>query len=196
MLPWTILEEQFPVRNVAVSIIGNGVISLLWQLRCYCNPDHNNFSPLSKTTVVAIFPNVCLWLRKLCSNFAGIDPEKLYRATFICQYGLCCCIVWPSFQFDCFVNIWATCKNFLGKWFTAPPPPLPTPGKKLAQYFYRHFLKQNELTTARCLEIRTECTTNKQQHRYIYTSKKGLTVCELIPEISPTFKNWLILRLH
>ena len=21
----------------------------------------------------------------------GIDPEKLYRATFICQDGLCCC---------------------------------------------------------------------------------------------------------
>lgn len=22
---------------------------------------------------------------------------------------------------DCFVKIWATCENFLGKWFTAPP---------------------------------------------------------------------------
>ena len=61
-------------------------------------------------------------VRSLCSNLSGIDPEKLYRATFICQYGLCCCIVWPSFLFDCFVKIWATCKNFLGKWFTAPPP--------------------------------------------------------------------------
>ena len=57
----------------------------------------------------------------LCSNLAGIDPEKLYRGTFICQDGLCCCIVWPSFLFDCFVKIWATCMNFLGKWFTAPP---------------------------------------------------------------------------
>ena len=27
----------------------------------------------------------------------------------------------PRF-FDCFVKIWATCKNCLGKWFTAPPP--------------------------------------------------------------------------
>ena len=71
------------------------------------------------------FPNACLWRRSLCSNLAGIDSEKLYRATFICQYGLCCCIVWPSFLFDCFVKIWATCKNFLGKWITAPP------GKKL-----------------------------------------------------------------
>ena len=30
-------------------------------------------------------------------------------------------MLWPSFLFDCFVKIWATCKNFLGKWFTAPP---------------------------------------------------------------------------
>ena len=55
-------------------------MSLLWQLRCHCNPDHNSFSSLSNTTVVAIFPNVCLWRRSLCSNLAGIDPEKLYRA--------------------------------------------------------------------------------------------------------------------
>ena len=53
-------------------------------------------------------------------NFTGIDPEKLYRATFICWHDLCCCIVWPSFLFVCFVKIWATCKNFLGKWFKAP----------------------------------------------------------------------------
>ena len=24
-------------------------------------------------------------------------------------------------SFDCFVKIWATCNNFLGKWFTVPP---------------------------------------------------------------------------
>ena len=55
-VPWTILEEQFPVpRNTAASKIGNSVISLLWQLRCHCNTDHNKFSSLSNTTVVAIF---------------------------------------------------------------------------------------------------------------------------------------------
>ena len=55
-LLWTILEEQFPVpRNTAASKIGNSVISLLWQLRCHCNTDHNKFSSLSNTTVVAIF---------------------------------------------------------------------------------------------------------------------------------------------
>ena len=48
------------------------------------------------TTVVAIFPNVCLWRRSLCSDLTlknSLDPEKLYRATFICQDGLCCCNV-------------------------------------------------------------------------------------------------------
>ena len=81
-LPWKILEEQFSVpRYTAASKIGNSVISLLWQLRCRCNPDHNKFSFLSNTTVVAIIPNLCLWRRSLCSNLGGIDPEKLYRAT-------------------------------------------------------------------------------------------------------------------
>ena len=80
-LPWTILEEQFPVpRYTAASKLDNSVISLLWQLRCRCNPDHNKFSSLSNTTVVAIFRNLCSWRRSLCSNVWGIDPEKLYRA--------------------------------------------------------------------------------------------------------------------
>jgi len=35
---WTILEGQFAVqRNTAAGKIGNGVISLLWQLRCHFN---------------------------------------------------------------------------------------------------------------------------------------------------------------
>ena len=80
-LPWMILEEQFPMPiYTVVSKIGNSVISLLWQLRCHCNLDHNNFSSLSDTTVVAIFQNLYLWRRSLSSNLGGIDPEKLYRA--------------------------------------------------------------------------------------------------------------------
>ena len=83
-LSWMILEEQFPVlRNTTASKIGNSIISLLWQLRCHCNPDHNKFSSLSNTTAVAIFPKLCLWRRSLCLNLGGIDPEKLYRATLI-----------------------------------------------------------------------------------------------------------------
>ena len=43
-LPWMIFEEQFLVpRYTAASKIGNSVITLLWQLRCRCKPDHNNF---------------------------------------------------------------------------------------------------------------------------------------------------------
>ena len=79
-----IFEEQFPVpRYTAASKIGNSVISLLWQLRCRCNPDHNKFSSLSNTTVVSIFPNLCLWRRSLRSNLGGIDLEKLHRATLM-----------------------------------------------------------------------------------------------------------------
>ena len=54
-------KEQFPVpRNTSESKIGKGVISLLWQLRCHCNPDHNKFSSLSNKTEQAIFPDFCL----------------------------------------------------------------------------------------------------------------------------------------
>ena len=82
-LPRTILEDQFPLpRYTAASKIGNSVFLLLRLLRCRCNRDHNKFKPLSNTTVVAIFHNLCLWARSLCSNLGDIDPEKLYRATF------------------------------------------------------------------------------------------------------------------
>ena len=71
-LPWTILEEQFLVpRYTAASKIGNSVILLLWQLRCRYKPDHNKFSSSSDTTVVAIFPKLCLWRCSLCSNLGG-----------------------------------------------------------------------------------------------------------------------------
>ena len=88
-LPWMIFEEQFPVpRYTAASKIGNSVISLLWQLRCRCKPDHNKFSSSSNTTVVAIFPKLCLWRCSLCSNLGGIVPEKLYWATLSSQTAI------------------------------------------------------------------------------------------------------------
>ena len=81
-LLWMILEEQFPVSiNNSVSKIGNSIISLLWQLQCHCNSDHNKFSSLSNTSAVTIFPKLCLCRRSLCSNLEGIGLEKLYRAT-------------------------------------------------------------------------------------------------------------------
>ena len=92
-LPWTILEEQFPVsRNNAANKIGYAVISLLWQLRSHCHPDHKKLSSLSNTIVVAIFPNLCLWRRNLFSNLGGIDPvsshhKGLFSALLIQEYG-------------------------------------------------------------------------------------------------------------
>ena len=38
--------------------------------------------------MMAIFPNLSLWRRRLYSNFGGIDPEKLYRATSECYTEL------------------------------------------------------------------------------------------------------------
>ena len=83
-LSWMIFEEQFPVlRYTAARKIGNSVISLPWQLRCHCNVDHNKFSSWSYTTVVSIFPKLCLWRCSLCSNLGGVDPQELYQATLI-----------------------------------------------------------------------------------------------------------------
>ena len=71
-----------------------------------------------------LISNVCLWRRSLRS-MVSIDPEKLYRATFICHFGPCCCVIWPLFLFDCFVKNWATWKKF---WAIGLPPTLGTRG--------------------------------------------------------------------
>ena len=85
-LPWTIVEEQFPApRNKAASKIGNGVISLLWQLRCRCNPDHNKFSSLSNTAVVVISKSVngdVVYVQ----TWGALIPKKSHRATLIWNY--------------------------------------------------------------------------------------------------------------
>ena len=71
------------------------------------------------TTDVAIFPNVCLWRRSLCSDLVltlknCIEPPSYARTAYVVA-------IWPSFLFDSFIKIWATCEIFLVKWFTAPP---------------------------------------------------------------------------
>ena len=54
------VKEEFPMlRNTTASKIGNGIISLLWQLWWHGNPDQNNFSSLANTAMVVIFPNLC-----------------------------------------------------------------------------------------------------------------------------------------
>ena len=47
-----------------------------------------------------------------------IEPPSYARTAYVVA-------IWPSFLFDSFIKIWATCEIFLGKWFTAPP------GKKI-----------------------------------------------------------------
>ena len=72
--------------------------------RCYDSSDVSailimtNF-PLYLIQQWQFFPTACLWRRS--SNLAGIDSEKLYRATLICQYGLFCCMALVSFRLFC-----------------------------------------------------------------------------------------------
>ena len=69
-------------------------------------------------------PNACLWRLSLCSNLAGIDSEKLYRTTFICQYGLFCCMALVSFRL--FYKNLGNLQEFFGQMDYRPP------GKKLS----------------------------------------------------------------
>ena len=64
----------------------------------------------------------------------GIDPEKLYRATFIRQCSLCCCNM-ALVSFRLFCKNWDGCENFLGKWFTTPSPPPPAKNFPYAYVF-------------------------------------------------------------
>ena len=92
--------------------------------RCYDNSDviatliMTNFH--LNTTVVAIFPNACLWRLSLYSNLVltlktnCIKPPSYVSTAYVV-------VIRPSFLSDSFVKIWATCDIFLGKWFTAPP---------------------------------------------------------------------------
>ena len=72
-------------------------------LRCHSNSDHNKFSSLSNTSEVAIIPNLCLWRCGLSLNVGGIDPKKLYRATFTegASFSHCfshCALRFPELQ--------------------------------------------------------------------------------------------------
>ena len=102
-LPWTILEEQFPVpRYTAASKIGNSVISLLCQVQCGCNPDRNKFSSLSNTTLVVIFQIFVYGDVVYAQTWEVLTLDKLYRATlrniafpqrnrknFVCELFIC-----------------------------------------------------------------------------------------------------------
>ena len=50
----------------------------------------------------------------------GIDPEKLYQATFICQYGLCCCNT-ALVSFRLFRKNLGHLREFFGQMVYRPP---------------------------------------------------------------------------
>ena len=52
----------------------------------------------------------------------GIDPEKLYRATLICQDGLCCCNM-ALISFRLFRKNLGILRDFFGQMVYRPPPP-------------------------------------------------------------------------
>ena len=62
----------------------------------------------------------------------GIDPEKLYRATFICQDGLCCCNM-ALISFRLFRKNLGNLHDFFGQ-MVYPLPPL----AKNFPYAYGH----------------------------------------------------------
>ena len=99
---------RFPVPRIIAEVlkIGNGghfvaindnsdVITALMMTNCHLN-----------TTVIAIFPNVCLRRRSLCSDLVltlenCIEPPSYARTAYVV-------VMWPSFLFDSFVKIWVT----------------------------------------------------------------------------------------
>ena len=89
------------------------------------------------------FPNACLWRRSLCSNLAGIDSEKLYRATFICQYGLFCCMALVSFRLFC-KNL-GNLQECFGQMDYRPPPPV-----KNCPYAYAPATSCKKLCSCEC----------------------------------------------
>ena len=93
--------------------------------RCYDSSDVSAILIITNFPLYLIqlwwqfFPNACLWRRSLCSNLAGIDSEKLYRATFICQYGLFCCMALVSFRL--FRRNLGNLQEFFGQMDYRPP---------------------------------------------------------------------------
>ena len=111
-------------RNIAASKIDNGVISLLWQILCHCIPDHDKFSSLSNKTVVAIFPNVCLWRRSYTQNWEILTLKNCYgiEQPSYASTAYVAALCGPRFFSTVrFVKIWATCENFFGQMVYRPP---------------------------------------------------------------------------
>ena len=108
----TVLEKNAPVNDFVrfpVPRIIAEVKQVMGSFRCYDSSNviatlmMTNFH--LNTTDVAIFPNVCLWRRSLCSDLVltlknRIEPPSYARTAYVVA-------IWPSFLFDSFVKIWA-----------------------------------------------------------------------------------------
>ena len=97
--------------------------------RCYDNSDviatlvMTNFH--LNTTVVAIFPNVCLWRHSLCSDLVltlknCTEPHSYATTAYVVR-------IWPSFSFRLFRKNLGNLRDVFGQTVFRPPPP---PGKK------------------------------------------------------------------
>ena len=86
-------------RNIAASKIGNGVISLLWQLRCHCIPDHDKFSSLSNKIFQMFVYGDAVTLR--IGRYWPWKTVSISNHLHMPVRPMLCCIVWPSFLFDC-----------------------------------------------------------------------------------------------
>ena len=95
--------------------------------RCYDNFDAiatlimTNFH--LNTTVVAIFPNVCLWQGSLCLNLLltlknCTEPPSYDSTAYVVS-------IWPLFLFDPFTKNLGKLREFFGQMVYRPPPPHP-----------------------------------------------------------------------
>ena len=173
--------------------------------RCYdnsdvidCIPDHEKFSSLSNKTVVAKFPNVCLWRRSYAQRIGRYWPWKTVavsshlhmpvRPMLLHRMALVSFRLYVSGNFG---QIRATCENFLGKWFTTPP------GKNsrtpMVQRTRVKFMFANKL--APIWKAARKCKSWARFDFYVYarpsihcliifTSKNYATV-EILPLVSP-----------
>ena len=104
------------------------VKQVMASFRCYDNSDviatliMTNFH--LNTTVVAIFPNACLWRHSLYSNLVlTLKTDCVKPSSYICQYGLCCCNM-ALLSFRLFRKHLGNLRDIFGQMVYRPPPRL------------------------------------------------------------------------
>ena len=102
-------------ENYCWSKIGNGVISVLWLLRCHWTLIMKNFH--LNTTVVAIF----LTVRFFCDLVYAQTWYWPWRLTVSSHYGLCCCNMAPV-SFRLFRKNLGNLRDFFGQMVYRPFP--------------------------------------------------------------------------